>query len=221
MAAVLACGEGAVLSHGSAAGLWRLLRPIDGPVDVSVPSGNGRAKRHGIRLHRSASLRTVDGDDVDGRGPLVTVRNRIPVTAVARTIEDLRGAVPPYLVRRATRQAELAGYRVRGVKTRTRSDLEDDFLGFCERHALPRPEVNVEVGRFEVDFVWRVQGVAVETNDFRYHRGSVAFEDDHARELELRRHGFAVRRFTGQQLDEQPGLVAADLRRALAGRRTE
>jgi len=184
---VLACGEGAVLSHGSAAALWGLLRPID-------------------------------SDDVDGRGSLVTVRTRIPV---ARTIEDLRGTVPPNLVRRATRQAELAGYRVGGgaKPRRTRSDLEDDFLTFCERHALPRPEVNVKVGRFEVDFVWRLQGVAVETDDFRYHRGSVAFEDDHARDLELRRRGLAVRRFTGQQLDEQPGLVAADLRQALAGHR--
>jgi very-short-patch-repair endonuclease len=147
---------------------------------------------------------------------LVTVRNLIPVTTVPRTIEDLRGAVPPRLVRRATRQAELAGYRIRGAETaRTRSDLEGDFLAFCRRHGLPRPEVNVRVGRFEVDFVWRVARVAVETDDFRYHRGSVAYEDDHARELELRRHGFAVRRFTGRQLAEEPGWVAADLRGAL------
>jgi len=217
MAAVLSCGKGAVLSHGSAAALWGLLRPVDGPVDVSAPSRNGRAKRRGIRLHRSASLGAVDREDVNTRGPLVTVRNRIPVTTVARTIEDVEGVLPPKLVRRATRQAELAGYRVGATKPRrTRSDLEDDFLSFCERQALPRPEVNVKIGRFEIDFVWRDRGVAVETGDFRYHRGNVAFEDDHARELELRRRGFAARRYTGQQLDEQPDLVAADLREVLA-----
>jgi very-short-patch-repair endonuclease len=217
MAAVLACGDGAVLSHGSAAALWGLLRPIKGPIDVSVPSGNGRGSRRGIRLHRCPSLALPAREDGGGREEtLVTVHNDIPVTTVHRTVDDLRSTVPSHLLRRATRQAELAGYRVRGVEAkRTRSDLEDDFLHFCRRHRLPRPEVNVKVGRFEIDFVWRAQRVAVETDDFRYHRGSVAYEDDHARDLELRRHGFAVRRFTGQQLDEEPDLVAADLREAL------
>lgn len=221
IAAVLACGGDAVLSHGSAAALWGLLRPIAGPVDVSVPSGNGRGKPQGTRLHRCLSLAAPGGDDEHGyERTLVTVRNRIPVTTVQRTIEDLRGAVPPSLVRRATRQAELAGHRIHGAEAkRTRSDLEDDFLAFCRRHGLPRPEINVKVGRFEIDFVWRVARVAVETDDFRYHGGSVAYEDDHARELELRRHGFAVRRFTGRQLDEEPARVAADLRDALS--RTE
>lgn len=215
MAAVLACGEGAVLSHGSAAALWRLLRPIKGAIDVSVPSGNGRVQRRGIRLHRCPSLSTPERDEVSARR-LVTVRERIQVTTVPRTIDDLRGSVPPQLVRRATRQAELAGHRIRGAVTkRTRSDLEDDFLLFCRCYGLPPPEVNVKVGRFEVDFVWRDRRVAVETDDFRYHRGSVAFENDHARELELRHQGFAVRRFTGRQIDEEPDRVAADLRKVL------
>ena len=56
MAAVLACGEGAVLSHGSAAVLWELLRPLDGPIHVSIPSTSGRTRRPGIHLHRSPSL---------------------------------------------------------------------------------------------------------------------------------------------------------------------
>lgn len=216
MAAVLACGQGAVLSHGSAAALWKLLRPIKGPIHVSVPSRSGRAKQRGIRLHRRPSLASGEGDDARGwRAGLVTVRNGIPVTTVPQTVVDLRTTEPAHLARRATRQAELAGYRVPGVeRRRTRSDLEDDFHAFCRRHGLPRPEVNVKIGRFEVDFVWRDAQVAVETDDFRYHRGSVAFEDDHARDLELRRRGFAVRRFTGRQIEEQPDLVAADLRTA-------
>jgi very-short-patch-repair endonuclease len=207
-----------VLSHGSAAALWRLLRPVEGPIDISAPSRNGRVQRRGIRLHRCPSLHAPDdGDAGEGRRDgLVTVRNLIPVTTVPRTVDDLSGAVSSHLVRRATRQAELAGYRIDSVEARrTRSDLESDFLDFCRRHGLPRPEVNRRVGRFEVDFVWRAERVAVETDDFRYHRGSVAFEDDHARDLELRRHGFAVRRFTGRQLGEQPERVAADLLKAL------
>lgn len=208
MAAVLACGEGAVVSHGSAAAVWGLLRPHDGLVDVSVPSCGGRGRRAGIRMHRCESLTSN----------LVTVRDRIPVTSVQRTIEDLRGAVPRYLVRRATRQAELTGYRLHKVeRDRTRSDLERYFLSFCRRHGLQRPEVNVEVGGREVDFLWRAERVVVETDDFRYHRGSVAFEDDHARDVELRRRGFAVRRFTGRQLDEEAERVAADLAAVLGG----
>lgn len=216
MAAVLACGGGTVLSHLSAAALWGLLRPVEGPIDVSVPSRNGRMKRPGICLHRCPSLAFPEWDDAHGRQRgLVTVRNFIPVTTVPRTVADLRATAPSQLVRRATRQAELAGYRIAGAEAkRTRSDLEDDFLRFCRRHGLPRPEVNVRVGRFEVDFVWRDAKVAVETDDFRYHRGSIAFERDHARELELRRQGFTVRRFTGQQIEEQGDLVAADLRAA-------
>lgn len=222
MAAVLACGEGAVLSHGSAAALWKLLRPIKGPIDVSVPSQNGRVQRRGIRLHRCPSLSSLGADDVAAPlGALVTVRNCIPVTTVPRTIDDLRGAVPSYLVRRATRQAELAGYRIQGAETeRTRSDLEGDFLDFCRRHGIPRPEVNVKIGRFEVDFLWRAQRLVVETDDFRYHRGSVAFEDDHARELELRHRGFTVRRFTGRQIDEDPDGIVADLRCAFTAERS-
>jgi very-short-patch-repair endonuclease len=214
MAAALACGDGAVLSHGSAAALWGLLRPLDGPIDVSVPSRNGRGRHAGIRVHRTRSL--LDGE----REGLVvrTIRNRIPVTSVPRTLEDLRGAVAPRLYRRAVRQAELAGFAlgpsVRG--DRTQSDLELDFLAFCRAHDLPVPEVNVQIGRWKVDFLWRAARLVVETDSYEYHRGSVSFEDDHARDLDLRRLGFTVRRYTGAQVRDHPAAVVADLREVLA-----
>jgi very-short-patch-repair endonuclease len=152
------------------------------------------------------------------RQSLVTRRDRIPVTTVARTIHDLRGSVPPSLVRRAIRQAEFAGLRLDGVESdRTRSDFERSFLRLCRQHGLPLPEVNVKVAGWEVDFLWRRQGLAVETDSFAYHRGSVAFEDDHARDLDLRNAGFAVHRFTERQLEEEPGRVVADVARALGG----
>jgi very-short-patch-repair endonuclease len=206
MAAVLACGEGAVLSHGSAAVLWKLLKPFDGPVHVSVPTAAGRKKRRGIHLHRTPALAKV------------TYRDNIPVTTVARTIEDLRrSSFPPRLARRAIRQAELMGLRLDGIETdRSRSDLEAAFLDLWRRHRLPPPEVNAKIGRWEVDFLWRAQKVVVEADTWTYHRGSVAFEDDHARDLDLRAAGYTVLRFTDRQLEEEPGRVVADVARALS-----
>lgn len=141
----------------------------------------------------------------------MTRRERIPVTTPRRTIEDLEDTVEPYLFRRAKRQAELMKYRLNLPTDRSRSDLESDFLRFLARHGFPRPEVNVKVGRYVVDFLWPEQMVAVETDFFDYHRGSVAFEEDHERELHLRRAGYVVRRFTGAQVRNQPALVVADL----------
>lgn len=222
MAAVLASGGGAVLSHASAAALWELLRPIGGPIDVSVPTQSGRERQSGIRIHRCTSLvATAKADLLPGGtqtrlAPLTTMRHRIPVTTVQRTVDDLRGAVPPRLVRRAMRQAELKGWRLEGAEGRKmRSELEEEFLALCRRHRLPLPETNAKVGRWEGDFLWRKERLAVETDSFAYHLGSVAFEDDHARDLDLRNEGFVVLRFTEKQLEEEPGRVIADVARAL------
>ena len=224
MAAVLACGEGAVLSHGSAAVLWKLLRPIEGPVHVSVPSTSGRKRRLGIHLHRTPALAEPSPSPSSlpirgGRGRrLTTYRDRIPVTTVPRTIEDLDGYVPPRLYRRAKRQAELMGHHLKGVESdRTRSDLETLFLALCAQHRLPPPEVNVKLGRWEVDFLWRSRRLVVETDSWTYHRGSVAFEDDHARELDLCTAGYTVLRFTDRQLEGEAERVMAIVAEALAG----
>lgn len=228
MAAVLACGEGAVLSHSSAAVLWELLRPLDGPVHVSIPATSGRSRRPGIHLHRCPSLQApaelypspsyLPTRGGRGRRLPTTYRDRIPVTTIPRTIEDLRRiSFPPRLVRRSIRQAELAGHRLDGVESDgTRSDLEAAFLDLYRRHGLPSPELNMKIGRWEVDFLWRLQRLVVETDSWTYHRGSVAFEDDHARDLDLRQRGFTVLRFTDKQLESEPGRVVADIREALS-----
>ncbi len=205
MGAVLACGAGAAISHASAAALWGLMRSRPGVIDVSVPTTAGRRRQSGIRLHRCRSL----------SGEPLAERCGIPVTTLARTIADLRRVVPEWEWRRALRQAEFQGFRT-GLKTdRTRSDLERDFLGLCRRHGLPAPTVNVEVGGWTVDFLWREQQVAVETDFYGYHRGRIAFQDDRARDLALRRRGFSVHRFSELQVNEEPELVVADLRDAL------
>jgi very-short-patch-repair endonuclease len=221
MAAVLACGPGAVLSHGAAAVLWNLLRPLDGPTDVSVPNRTGRSRRRGLRIHRRPDLAvraTLSTNGLQTRpARLVTVRDYIPVTTVARTIADLPSTLPPRLVRRAIRQAEFLKLPV-GIETdRTRSDLERDFLRLCRRYGLPTPEVNVLIDGMTVDFLWRVVRLAVETDSYATHGGTIAFEDDRERDLRLRRLGFAVHHFSERQLELEPAAVAADVAGALRG----
>jgi very-short-patch-repair endonuclease len=207
MAAVLSAGDGAVLSHRSAAELWELLTPKGGPVHVSAPGTAGREKRGKVRVHRRRSLPLNE----------TTERHRIRVTTPARTLADLRRAVPDAERRRAIRQAEVRGYRtgLEEAVAPTRSELEDLFLRLCRRHRLPAPEVNVPVAGHEVDFIWRRQRVVAETDGYRFHRGATAFEDDHDRDLTIRGAGFAVLRFTYRQVTADPERVAASIRREL------
>jgi hypothetical protein len=228
MAAVLACGDGTVLSHGSAAVLWELLRPLDGPIHVSAPTTSGRSRRPGIHIHRCPSLSApVEPSSAPshrhqegGRGGrlLITYRHHIPVTTIQRTIEDLQSSsFPARLVRRAIRQAEHKGIHFKGIESdRTRSDLGALFLDLCRRYGIPPPEVNVKLGRWEVDFLWRSHRLVVEIDSFAYHRGSVSFHEDHARDLDLRARGYTVLRFSERQLEEEPERVAMIVREALS-----
>jgi very-short-patch-repair endonuclease len=212
MAAVLASGAGAALSHRSAAELWGLLRPRKGTVSVSVPGRGGRHKRPGIRLHRSPSLLPFD----------VTRHKGIPVTTPARTIKDLRRVATTDELRRAIREGEFrrlpigeAGGREQAA---TRSLLERRFLRLCRRHRFPAPEVNVQVGRHEVDFLWRDRKLVVETDGYEGHRGRQAFEDDRAKDAELRVLGYTVVRFTYRQVTGRWEWVEETVRALLAGR---
>lgn len=228
MAAVLALGGGprgggsvlehwgAAVSHRSALSLWNLLPASQVPCDVIVSGDGGRARRVGIRVHRSLTLTSSD----------VTLHRGIPVTTPGRTIADLReaisarrsGTIPSRELRKAIRQANVLGLPIgpRDAKVRTRSDLEGDFLRLCRRHRLPRPEVNVRIGPYLVDFLWRERRLVVETDSYIYHRGEVAFQDDHARDLDLMRRGFEVVRLSELQLNEEPAQVAEALATRLA-----
>jgi very-short-patch-repair endonuclease len=211
MAAVLAYGEGAAVSYRSAAELWGLLRPNGEPIDISVPGYAGKARRVGIRLHRRGTL----------EAEVLTRRHGIPVTKLAQTIADLRAAVPGWELRRAIRQADVLGlpHGEDARHDRTRSDLERDFLLICKRHRLPCPEVNVRVGPYLVDFLWRERCLAVETDGYGYHRGRQAFRDDRRRDLDLRGHGFEVVRLSEEQVADEPEQVAKILRKVLASAR--
>lgn len=207
MAAVLAGGDGAVLSHRSAAALWGLLRSTTGVIDISVAGAGGKAKRQGIRIHRSKTLNVGE----------TTRRHDIQVTKPARTIADLRGAVSERELRRAIRQAGVLGLPLGpDIKPdRTKSDLELDFLALCRRHDIPTPEVNVKIDGIEADFLWRDAKLVVETDGYTYHRGEVAFQDDHDRNLKLRLRGYEVLRLSERQIDTEPTAVVAALRQRL------
>jgi len=150
----------------------------------------------------------------------MTRHRGIPVTTPARTIADLRTLVSVRELRRAIRQAEVFGLPTgQEVKSdRTRSELEFQFLQLCKRHGLPRPEVNVRIGSLTVDFLWEEAKLIVETDGYQYHRGQAAFEDDHARDLELRTLGYEVSRFSYRQVVDEPAKVVRGLRTALRGR---
>jgi very-short-patch-repair endonuclease len=218
MAAVLACGDGAVLSHRSAAELWgiqprsRRLSGVGGPgdeasVDVTIPVESGRARRSGIRLHRSSTLSPAD----------CTRRAGIPVTKSARTLEDLHRVVTGKAFAAALREAEFLRLPIGDAfkPDRTRSDLEAMFLSLVRRHRLPQPEVNVKIDRFLVDFLWRAGWLIVEVDGWEAHRTRSAFEDDRARDARLKVLGYDVLRFTWRHVEENSAAVARTIRQLL------
>jgi very-short-patch-repair endonuclease len=227
MAAVLACGEGAVLSHRSAGRLWGILRPrarrpsgaggrCEGAdVDVTLPGDGGRKRQLGIRLHRSSTLTPAD----------CALRDGIPVTRPARTLEDLRSILSKAEFASALREAdflrlpinEWAARRDRSV-LRTRTELEALFMALVRRHRLPRPEVNVRVDRYEVDFLWRPPRLIVEVDGWESHGTRSAFEQDRARDARLKVLGFEVLRFTWRQVASDCAAVAATIRTLLISR---
>jgi very-short-patch-repair endonuclease len=211
MAAVLACGSNAVLSHRSAAQLWRMLPTEsigdrgDAPtVHVTVP-GEGK-HRPGIRVHRSTTLARE----------VLTLRHGIPVTKPARTLEDLRRTFPRSVFASALRQADFHRLPIASVaEDHTRSELEARFLGLVRRHRLPRPEVNAPVDRFVVDFLWRRDGLVVEVDGWESHRTRSAFEQDRARDARLKLLGFDVLRFTWRHVEDDARDVVRTIRRLL------
>lgn len=228
MAAVLACGAQAVLSHASAAALWGLRGTSASRIHVTVPTSAGLHQRRGIALHRSRNLRPPEVERHDG----------ISVTAPARTLLDLAEVVAPGPLQRAVEQALVlrlfdlgalhavlganptrAGAGALGtIVTRiddepalARSEAEALFLDLCAAHAIERPAVNTRVEDLEVDFAWRAQRVVVEIDGHRYHGTRAAFERDRARDVRLTVAGCRVVRFTYRQLVCEPATVAGVL----------
>lgn len=203
MAAVLACGTGAVLSHRSAGALWTIV-PLSNVIEVTVHGTAGRKPRSGIKIHRSLTLLPSQ----------VTRRAGIPVTKPSRTLQDLKRRLPSEQFAAALRRAEFLRLPIdeQLEPDHTRSELERRFLALCRRHHLPKPEVNVRVGRFLVDLLWRDRRLVVEVDGFGAHGTRSAFEADRARDAQLKLMGYDVVRFTWRQITGDASSVAATLR---------
>jgi hypothetical protein len=238
MAATLAGGRGAVLSHRSAAALWGLRPGVLRRVEITVP--RALRSRTGLRVHRGI----LAADEV-------TAVRGIPVTTAARTLVDLAAVLTAARLERAVDEAErlrlgddpsldlLVGRhpRRRGVAalrriladgrvgaTFTRSELEERFLAFLADAGLPRPLVNVPVGlpggaRVEVDCLWPAERLVAELDGHASHATRAAFERDRARDRALQAAGWRVVRITWRQLHDEPWSLAAELRILLRGER--
>ena len=222
MAAVLACGDKAALSHFSAAVLWGMLGG-DGKIHVTAP---GHRVRRGLVVHR-APLPAEE----------ITTRAGIPVTNPARTLIDLADVAPRRTLERALDEAEFLrldctglaprhGRRGSGLltsvladhrpgSTRTRSELEELFLALCDKHGLPRPEVNVHIEGYECDFVWPEQRLIVETDGAAAHAGERRRARDLERDADLVAAGWRVIRVTYERLAREPERVVEQIARAL------
>jgi very-short-patch-repair endonuclease len=232
MGAVLACGEPAVLSHRSAARLWRLLPPAPEWVDVTCVQTE--VARKGIVGHRS---RLRDDEWL--------VRDGIPVTSPLRTILDLAAVAQMRELERAFHEAEVRevtdrvslpmllerypgrrGTRnlrvlleARQPATVTRNDFEEAFLALVDAYGLPRPRMNADLalrGRFfEIDALWESERLAVELDSRGVHGTRKKFESDRQRDRILLAEGWRTLRVTWRQLHEEPQAVAEDLKMAL------
>jgi hypothetical protein len=232
MAAVLACGPGAVLSYESAAHLWGI-RGSHRAIEVSRVSGHRRP--HGVRLHQPKSLPPED----------VTKEAGIPVTSVERTMLDTAGRLDSRQLERmlvaADRSGRLSWPSLRQVVDRpggrkgvgrlrrlaeqvdpraaeARSPTEVDFLGLCREAGLPLPHLNVLVEGRLVDFLWPEARLIVETDGYAYHNDRPAFERDHESTVALTAAGYEVHRATHRMLERNPGPFLSVVRQALTRR---
>ena len=235
LAAVMASGRGAVVSHSAAAWLWGLLPGCPKTIDVTVPRHGGN--RAEIALHHSSTLAPAE----HGRfGP-------IPVTALPRTLLDVAATTSPRLTwnvvdraerrgvldlaeidamlkrRRAHRGAArlrkaLAIYREPGF---FRARSERLFRRLVKKAGLRPPLINTWIDRFEIDAYWEEERFAVEIDGWETHRGRRAFEDDRLRQEEMKLAGIDAIRISARRIETEPAAVGRRLAILLERRRRE
>jgi very-short-patch-repair endonuclease len=226
MAAVLACGDGAMLSHESAAVVWgiRKDRRVDPrPIHVSVPKAR-RIRLEGICAHRRNPL------------PQATTNGALPLSSPLLTLVDLAGCTESDPLEAAINEADRLGlidpegieasldaippYRGRGALkqmlnryTRTDSDLERRFLRLVKRAGMPTPQTQVVIQGMRVDFYWPDLQLVIETDGLTYHRTPAQQAADRKRDQGLTAAGLRCVRFPNAQVREEPdGVVALLIR---------
>lgn len=225
MAAVLACGEGAVLSHRSATALWEIGKERHGRVDVSIRR-RCEIKRPGLRARSRPSLQKGD----------LTLHRGIPVTTPARTLVDVATELGPGALERSVNEADKRGLITAdalrdalegfagepGVKTLralldrhtfrlSDSELERLFRKVIADAGLPPPQTKATVNGFEVDFFWSELALVVETDGLRYHRTASAQARDWLRDQTHTAAGLTALRFTHRQVKYEREYVRAVL----------
>lgn len=232
VAALLAAGTRAALSHREAGALHALLPSAGTRVELTTPDQRRVA---GATVHR-ARLDPIDVVLVEGAA----------VTTVARTLVDLAGVLPPDRLCKALEEAERSHKldvgaieavlgRTRGRNGRgherirralaelaaigttvTRSVLEERFLALVDACGLPRPSANAWAGTMEVDAVWPAARLAVELDGWDGHRTRQAFQRDRTRSNDLQAAGWTVLRFTHADVADRADDTVARVARALA-----
>jgi very-short-patch-repair endonuclease len=222
VAALLAAGDGALLSHGTAAWRWRIIPAPPSVITLAVPR---RRTVAGLKLHVSGRCRPGD----------ITRNGRFPTTSVARTLLDLATRYARRALLKALAEAEFQhDLRPTDVEATLRrghpgsanlraalaehapghgemnSRLERRFRELLIRHGIELPERNQRVGPWTVDCLWRERRVVVELDGRQHERPHQADSDDD-RDLWLRRHGYVVRRYGKRQIEQHPDEVNADL----------
>jgi hypothetical protein len=213
LAAVMACGPGAALSHGSAAALWGIRPSAAARFDVTVPRTSGVRSTAAIIVHRPK--RRVETTRLDG----------IPITTPGQTLADLAIALPRRPLEKAIEMAEVRKLDVavpddhpgeqrlreaagRSLPVTTDSPLEDAFLELCDDHGIPRPLVQPIVDGYRVDFCWPEHRLIVETDGYEHHGTRAAFERDRVKDAYLTVRGWRVLRFTEPQVRDDASSCA-------------
>ena len=230
MAAVLACGDGAALSHRSAAALWGIGAEQRGRIDVSVRR-RSELKRPGLKIRARAKLDPAK----------IAAKDGIPVTEIVQTLVDLATELPSRRLERTVNEADkrdlvdpetlrvavdgCAGQpgapRLRGILDKSTfrlsdSDLEILFRPIAKAAGLPPPLSKQVVNGWEVDFYWPKLGLVIETDGLRYHRTASAQTRDARRDRAHALAGMTPLRFTHYEIKYEPTLVDTELRRAAA-----
>lgn len=231
LAAVFACGHPAVVSHRSAAALWRLSDLYE-PVNVTRPKG-GRSRRAGIRIYQARDFERIEWH----------YKHRIPVTTVAQTLfdcaavvglEDLEDMAAVAQRRRMITADELRAVLVRNAGRpgttvfrelveeldldvlKTRSRMEREVIRLCVTAGIRKPKPGALVEGFEVDLFWDEEKVIVEFNSRGFHSDFAAIERDYRRDARHHWHGYKVFRLSYRMLKREPEKVVAHIRRLLS-----
>jgi predicted transcriptional regulator of viral defense system len=224
MAAVLAYGDGSVLSHWSGAWLWGLIPVLGKTIDVTVPTVGHR--RRGIRRHSASGLLARD-TDVLARIPVTTLpMTMLGVAPKARSLGGMLGRAERHddfdlrafddLLQRSAGMPGVAPLRRAVEEFRrpafSRSGLERRFLALVAEAGLPLPSTNFAIAGYELDAYWRELRFGVELDTYEYHRGQRSFEADRERQEELKLAGIELVRITDRRIDTDPGGVQRRLR---------